>query len=380
MAAGLYVHLPFCRSKCAYCDFVSRPGLEHLMPAYVAALGTECALYEDSPDLRVIGSVYLGGGTPSLLPPELLRQVLQLRERFPADGPLEVTMEANPGTLDRARLEVFAAGGGTRLSLGLQSHDAALLRLLGRIHTAADVTAQVGAARAAGIARINLDLIYGLPGQTVESWRQTLSFALSLAPDHLSLYDLELHENTPLAGEVAAGRLTLPSEEETAAMLSLAMDKLPAAGLYQYEVASFAVPGAESRHNLNYWRLGKYLGLGAAAHSHLGRKRRANLADPAEYVAALARGAAPVAWEEELTDGDELLEAVMLGLRLREGIDLNLLARRFGRAAEILGPALPGLCRAGLLTADGGRLRLTEAGIPLADHVLRTLVTGPGSS
>ncbi|MGE5598474.1 MAG: coproporphyrinogen III oxidase, partial [Bacteroidota bacterium] len=175
-------------------------------------------------------------------------------------------------------------------------------------------------------------------------------------------------------------RLELPPEEETAAMLAAAMERLPAAGLRQYEVASFAKPGAESRHNLNYWRNGIYLGLGAAAHSRIGRRRWANLTDPSAYVAALARGVSPAAWEEELTEEDELLETVMLGLRLREGLDLSLFPRRFGREAEtIFGPALRGLCRAGLLRTDGGRLRLTQAGIPLADYVLRTLISGSGS-
>ena len=288
---------------------------------------------------------------------------------------VEVTMEANPGTLDRAKIETFLAAGGNRLSLGLQTHDPRLLELLGRRHTAAEATAAVRMARALGVNQISLDLIYGLPGQTVAGWEETLSYALSLAPDHLSVYSLELHPDTPLATRVAAGQAALPGEEDVAVMLERAMTVLPAAGLRQYEIANFARPGAECRHNLNYWRNGRYLGLGVAAHSYLAGNRRANLTDPDRYLTAVHAGQAPVAFTEEIGPAEDLVETLLLGLRLREGIPLDLFPRRFGRTVEALfGAALIGFVGKHLVALDGERLRLTDSGVVLADYVLRTLV------
>ncbi|MGE5527897.1 MAG: radical SAM family heme chaperone HemW [Patescibacteria group bacterium] len=376
MALGLYIHIPFCLSKCAYCDFVSYPDLLALLPAYVGALRAEYEMYGDLLAGACADTVYLGGGTPSLLPADLLADVLDLCRSASGAAAFEITMEANPGTMDPAKLEAFVRGGGTRLSLGLQTHDACLLRLLGRRHTAAEAAGAVADARRAGVTRINLDLIYGLPGQTAASWRATLDFALSLGPDHLSLYDLELHPGTPLARRIAIGDLARPAEDDTAAMLREAMRILPAAGFLQYEVASFARPGAECRHNLNYWRNGGYLGLGAAAHSHLWGRRWANLADPRAYLAAVAAGNPPVAAAEELGPDADLLETVMLGLRLREGLDLAVLSGKAGLlGGALFGQALPRLASAGLieLTARGERLRLTERGVLLADYVLRSL-------
>lgn len=374
MPIGLYVHLPFCRSKCAYCDFCSYPGLMDLLPAYIDGLMAEYDAYEPSLRGEELASVYLGGGTPSLLPVELLTRVLSLSSRLPRKSGLEVTMEANPGTGDREKLSAFVESGGTRLSVGVQTHDDGLLRLLGRGHTARDAAALVECARSVGVRQINLDLIYGLPGQTVANWTETLAFALSLSPEHLSLYSLELHDDTPLARAVAEGELRLPAEEESLAMLQTAMSMLPAAGLRQYEIASFAADGAECIHNINYWRNGHYLGLGAAAHSHLGARRWANLTDPRAYLAALARGGLPVASEEHLALADELMETVMLGLRLRQGLDLSLLQADYGLAPSALfGEKLGELSGLGLVTVEGGWLRLTDSGVFLADFVLRKL-------
>lgn len=374
MVSAIYVHLPFCRSKCSYCDFVSYPGREDLIPDYVRAVSAELRLHEPLLDREAIATVYLGGGTPSLLSPASLRRLLGALLPHGRRGPVETTMEANPGAIDRARLDAFVETGGTRLSLGLQTHDRSLLELLGRRHTLDDAAAAVDLARQAGVGSINLDLIYGLPGQSRESWLQTLSFALSLHPDHVSAYCLELHPNTPLARAVGQGRLRLPEEEETAAMLRAAMTVLPAAGLRQYEVTNFARPGAECAHNMHYWLGGDYLGLGAAAHSHLGNRRWANLTDPASYLAAVFAGRRPVAEEEELGPREKLLETIMLGLRMRDGLALSTLAAQAGRpAAGLFGPALARLRAAGLLTSEQDRLRLTDSGVLLADYVVREL-------
>lgn len=373
---GLYLHFPFCRRKCAYCDFASRPGREEEFLPYVRGILAEYRLYEGLLTEAAVATVYLGGGTPSLLPAELLS--LLLRQVVPdwGKGVPEVTMEANPESIDRRKLEAFVASGGNRLSLGLQTHDDRLLRLLGRPHTASGVAEAVRLARAAGIARINLDLIYGLPGQTVSGWEETLAFALALEPDHLSLYALELHPETPLAEAVAEGSLVLPGEEEVAEMLASAMAILPRAGLRRYEIASFARPGAECRHNLNYWRRGRYLGLGAAAHSFLGKERRANHKTPEAYLAALARGEAPVAFAEEVGPAEALIEVIMLGLRLGEGVSLSHLASMSGLPPErLFGKVLDGLSADGLLAVEEGCLRLTDRGVVFADYVLRTLVS-----
>jgi len=375
MSIGLYIHIPFCLSKCAYCDFTSYPGRVDLIPAYVEAVLAEARLYRNLLAREEVASLYLGGGTPSLLPPEELTKILGLLSSCRLAEPVEVTMEANPGTIDQAKIEAFLAAGGNRLSLGLQTHDPMLLELLGRRHTTAEAADAARLARALGVNQISLDLIYGLPGQTVACWEETLSYALSLAPDHLSVYSLELHPGTPLAARVTAEQAVLPDEEEAAAMLEQAMTVLPEAGLRQYEIANFARPGAECRHNLNYWRNGSYLGLGAAAHSHLTGKRRANLADLDRYLTAVDARQVPVAFTEEISPSEDLVETLLLGLRLREGIALDLFPRRFGHTVETLfGAALTGLVGEHLVALDGERLRLTDSGVVLADYVLRTLV------
>ncbi len=283
-------------------------------------------------------------------------------------------MEANPGTVDAAKLAAFVGGGGNRLSLGVQTHDDKLLALLGRRHSFADADQSVRLARAAGVTRVSLDLIYGLPRQTVDGWSETLHHAISLGPDHISAYCLELHPDTPLARRVASGELSLPGEEEVVAMLAQTMSILPRAGLKHYEIANFSLTGAECVHNVNYWRNGIYLGLGAAAHSHLHGRRWANLARIEDYLAALAAGDPPAASTEVLTEREELLETVMLGIRLREGLATALFPLRYGRSAEeLFGGALTDLIARNLLAAEGGRLRLTDSGVFLADYVLRTL-------
>jgi len=376
MSIGLYLHIPFCRGKCSYCDFISFPGLEDLAVDYARGLLMEYRLYQPRLAGETIASIYLGGGTPSLLPPDSIAELLRVLVSQASGDRIEVTLEANPDTLDGAKLAAFVEGGGSRLSLGVQTHEERLLRLLGRRHGVAEVEQAVLLARRMGISQISLDLIYGLPGQTIADWAGTLSFALALAPDHISAYGLELHPGTPLAGEVAAGTLVLPPEEEVAVMLETAMSRLPAAGFRHYEIANFAKPGAECRHNLNYWRHGRYLGLGAAAHSCLAGRRWANIADPCHYLGLLERGKMPIGVEEEIGPGEELIETVMLGLRLiEEGIVLARLEEKLGLAvSSLFGEALGRLIGEHLVCADDGRLRLTSSGVLLADYVVRALI------
>ncbi len=372
---GLYVHLPFCRSKCGYCDFVSYPGMAAEIPAYVKGLAIESRLYREVYSGRTFDTVYLGGGTPSLLPPAELAALMSLLHELPLTKAPEITMEANPESLDPAKLQAFIAGGGNRLSLGVQTHEPRLLAGIGRRGGTSQAARAAAQARAAGVASLSLDLMYGLPGQSVADWEQTLAFALTLAPEHVSAYCLELHPGTDLHARVTAGAVSLPAEEETAAMFQAARTTLDRAGLLRYEVTNHARPGQECQHNLHYWRREEYLGLGAAAHSHVCGKRWGNVPGIGDYLAALQRGERPVAFCEELGPEQKQLECLMLGLRLTPGISQADFAAVFGRSPqEVFGRTLAALVDGRMLALDGGRLRLTDRGALLADRVLRTLV------
>ena len=256
---ALYIHIPFCLRKCNYCDFVSFPrsGREELFAAYHGLLEQELELWRREADLTRISTVYFGGGTPSLLAADTVSRLLG---RLPAVT--ECTLEANPETVDLPRLAAFRQAGIDRLSLGVQSFDAELLRAMGRGHDGEQAARAVSLARQAGFDNISLDLIYGLPGQTVAQWRDSLERAAELAPEHISLYGLTIHENTPWGEALAAGRLEAPDDDLAADMLELALDFLPEQGFVQYEIANFARPGRESRHNCAYWQRDNYLGLG----------------------------------------------------------------------------------------------------------------------
>lgn len=274
---AIYIHIPFCRRRCAYCDFASTAGLEALIPAYVDALAREIA----AQDRATVPTIYLGGGTPSLLTPAQVQAILDAcRAAFDVDPAAEITMEANPGTVDAAYLPALRAAGVNRLSLGVQSFADGELALLGRIHTAAQAVAAYDNARAAGFANVSLDLVYGLPGQTLADWSRSLDRAVALCPDHLSLYALEVHGDTPLGRRIAAGDLPAPDDDLAADMYELAEDRLAVAGFMHYELSNWATGNdAACRHNLTYWRNEPYRGLGAAAHSWIDGERRWNVVD-----------------------------------------------------------------------------------------------------
>lgn len=368
---ALYVHIPFCRSRCHYCAFNTYAGLDSLIPAYGEALRAEA---QRAPEVRA-HTLYFGGGTPSLVPADLLTPLIRfLRERFALPEDAEVTLEANPGTVDEAYLRALRAAGVNRLSLGAQSAHEDELRLLGRRHTWEETTAAVRAARAAEVAVINLDLIYGLPGQTMARWQETLEAALALAPDHLSLYALTLEEGTPLAEWVARGELPPPDDDLAAEMYEWAQERLEQAGFFHYEISNWARMGPEGpllcRHNLTYWRNEPYLGLGAGAASWWGGRRWTNVQHPAEYIRRLAAGL-PVAEEiEEIPLRLEMGETMMMGLRLTEGVKDARFRTRFGCGlAEVFGAELARLAEAGLLEWDGQTARLTPRGRLLGNQV-----------
>lgn len=367
-AIGLYVHVPFCRARCAYCDFNSYAGLEDLYAGYVQALAREMA----AAGPRRAGTVYIGGGTPTVLPLALLAEILAAARRgFSLDDDAEISLEANPGTVDARFLSGLRELGVNRLSLGVQSLDDAELRLLGRIHSAAQAVEAFQAARQAGLENVNLDLIYGLPGQSLAAWQASLSRALELGPEHLSLYALSLEECTPLAGRVLRGELPAPDPDLAAEMYDWAEAACAAAGYEHYEISNWArEPRLRCRHNLATWRNEPYLGVGAGAHSWAGGRRWWNVARPAEYAARLMAGASPVDGAEEIPTGLEMAETAILGLRLlEEGLSLVRFRLRFGvdprrqYAAE-----LDELLALGLVELDAERLRLTQRGHLLANQ------------
>ncbi|HEY7294418.1 MAG TPA: radical SAM family heme chaperone HemW, partial [Dehalococcoidia bacterium] len=356
---GLYLHLPFCDHKCAYCDFNSYAGLDHLIPAYSDALVRDIVLWRDLAAGSEVVTVFLGGGTPSLTPlPQLERIFGAVRRSFALAEDTEVTLEANPGTVDAPYLRGLRELGVNRLSLGVQSFDDGELRRLDRIHDAAQAIAAYRAARAAGFENVNLDLIFGLEGQSPDGWRANLRIAAELAPEHLSLYGLTVEPGTKLAWQVEHGATPAPDPDLQADMYEAAAELMAAAGYVQYEISNWSRLGRACRHNLIYWRNEPYLGLGAGAHSRFVGQRFAMVRPPAGYIArvATATGGVPAQREplrsrfpqigeetaiEPLTDASD---TAILGLRLNEGVDLGAFVRRHGaRLDDLAGPALADL-------------------------------------
>ena len=366
---ALYIHFPFCRRKCSYCSFVSFEGREARIPAYVEALKRELALRSRA---QRVQTVYFGGGTPSLVPQEYMRDVLRaVRSLFPVDDAAEVTMEANPGTVDEAYLCAVREMGVNRLSLGVQSLDDGELALLGRLHSSAEARDAVRFARRAGFANLSLDIIYGLPGQTTGAWKKTLDGAVALAPEHLSLYALSLEDGVPLRSAIERGEVPAVYPDLAADQYELAEELLARNGYGHYEISNWARAGFECRHNLVYWRNTPYLGIGVVAHSYLEGRRQANSADLDDYLDTGSwNGSAPLQLDEEIGSELELSESAILGLRLTEGLDLNHVKRRFG--VDLLTRfqgAVEDLTALGLLERAGGRLKLTGRGRLLGNEV-----------
>ncbi|MGQ9523999.1 MAG: radical SAM family heme chaperone HemW [Armatimonadota bacterium] len=370
---GLYVHIPFCIAKCAYCDFVSFPKNGQDTRAYVRALVKEMQLVRAQVQVRSepFGSVYFGGGTPTVLSADVLVEVLRvLRETYPVAGDAEVAVEANPGTVDLPSLQRLREGGFNRLSLGVQALDNRLLKLLGRVHTAEQAVESVLWARRAGFGNVSIDLIYGLPSQSLDDWRATLEETAALAPEHISVYALSVEPGTRFWHLREEGLLCLPDEDEEAEMGLLAERMLAEGGYERYEISNYARRGYRCRHNQACWRNGAYLGFGAGAASYWDGERRRNVSDPGAYVRTVMGGEVPVEESERLPPEKAVGEAVMLGLRMLEGVDVADLERRFGVsvldrfASEVF--RLTGL---GLLDVDGNRMRLTARGLMLANEV-----------
>ncbi len=404
---GLYLHIPFCLRRCGYCDFFSTEGKHKLLPGYVRALIHETQAVGKAGGKSRAGSVYFGGGTPSLVDPGGMEKVMEeIRQGFDLEPEAEISIEANPGTVDYERLARYRAAGINRLSLGVQSADDGELRMLGRIHTFAEAVQAQADARRAGFSNLNLDLIYGLPGQKLLTWERTLERVGELAPEHLSLYALTLERGTKLARAVRRGALPAPEEDAAADMYELAEEKLAAAGYRHYEISNWArdgqsgaVPGRKGsevvgwegfpkyacQHNLRYWLNLPYLGLGAGAHGCAAGRRYANVCSVEKYVERMRTGGkrrfplSPAATRSRIrTRDEEMRETMWLGLRLTEaGVDRDGYRLSFGEDYyERFPKEIDSSIHDGLLewTAGEKAVRLTTRGRLLGNRVFRLFV------
>lgn len=395
--AGIYIHIPFCRSRCSYCDFATGAYEGQLAERYVSALTTEISTFNFAPATnshdaatgdvhanpsraRVVSDVdtiYFGGGTPSLLTPAQVERILRaVRERFRVADGAEVTLEMNPGTVTLESVEAFRACGVNRASFGLQTFDDEQLRRLGRTHTADDARRTLSVLREAGFDNVSFDLIAGLPGQTLEQWARNMDDALALRPAHLSLYLLEVHEGTPLAVQLREGRWPLPDPDVAAEMYQLLIERTRAAGYEHYEISNFCLAGREARHNLKYWTNAPYYGFGSSAHSYDGaRLRWSNERDAARYVELMSARGTAIVETNELSVRDAGAEALFLGLRLMRGVDLK--AHRELFQVDVQSEYAADLSRfreADLIEINGDLLRLTRSGVLLSNEVFAAFV------
>jgi putative oxygen-independent coproporphyrinogen III oxidase len=370
-AFGVYVHVPFCAARCDYCDFATWTDRTHLVHDYVAA----CVTDVERRQLPPATSVFFGGGTPSLLEASELTRVLAAIPR--ADG-AEVTVECNPDSVSREKLAAYSSAGVNRLSFGVQSMRPHVLAQLGRTHDPANVERAVHWAHDVGITSVNVDLIYGTPGESLDDWDATLDAALALAPTHVSAYALTVEPGTPLGRAVAAGTRAAPDEDDQAAKYELADDRLGDAGFAWYEISNWARAGHECRHNRLYWEQGEYVGIGCAAHSHCvlpdGSARRSwNLRTPERYIAAVVSGGPTEAGDEVLDPAARVAERVTLALRTRDGIKLTDPAADFSRMPKAL-ECVTELCEDGLLERHRPHARLTRRGRLLANVAVARLL------
>ena len=393
---GAYLHIPFCTQRCGYCSFNTAPDAPGAVARFVPALLGEISLAATAPWAAAVHlkSVFLGGGTPSLLPPEAMAAILdRLRAHFPLEPSAEITVECNPESVSVERLAGYRHAGVTRISLGVQSLDDRILPTLDRLHTAAQAREAFDAARAAGFSDVSADLIYGLPGLDLPTWEATVKGVLGWQPDHLSAYALTLDEGSlwhargvsvvraagrrgagPPPAEASESPILMPREEITTAQYRLMTELAAEAGFEHYEVSNYARPGHRSAHNQIYWRAEEYLGFGPGACGYLGDVRYANVKPVDRWAAMIADGLAPVDSHETLTPRQRMAERLMLGLRMREGVPARWMEERVAVDGARLRGVLAAWTERGLLVTEGGRARLTEPGFLLSDALFMELL------
>ncbi|KAF0245408.1 MAG: oxygen-independent coproporphyrinogen III [Planctomycetota bacterium] len=368
MPTGFYVHIPFCVRKCGYCDFNSHASTGELHADYLEALLGDIDAVRHRHGSVAIDTVFIGGGTPSLFPPGQIGAIVdRLARNFRLEAH-EITMEANPGTVERHDFAGYRKAGVTRVSMGAQSFDAAELAMLDRIHSPEEIVAAFRAVRAGGFDNVNLDLMFALPGQTFDTWRRSLDAAVALEPDHLSAYNLTFEPGTEFFKKRAEGRLREKPEDEQAEFLSDSASRLAAAGYARYEISNFSRPGRACAHNLKYWRREPVLAAGAGAFGFDGKRRWSNVRSPQEYIRRAKTGEPLEATSEEPDREQAMLEAVMCRLRLREGLEEARFQGEFGAPpAEMFPRTLKMAADRGLVSRADGAVTLTDSGILVSD-------------
>ncbi|NCO24204.1 MAG: coproporphyrinogen III oxidase [Candidatus Infernicultor aquiphilus] len=377
MNLGLYLHFPFCKSKCHYCDFNSYPlKNDDQVLSYISALYKEIAMYAQKLNHSTIKTIYLGGGTPTMLSGDLIYNILNFcKDNFKIDDNAEITIEANPGTLDKKKLERLNKAKINRISLGAQSFNDSLLKKLGRIHTAQDIIDSYSKAREAGFNNINMDIMFALPDQTFIDFKNTMKKAVSLKPDHLSLYNLTIEEGTKFLESYKEGKLNLPTEDEEYDMYSWAIKFLAENNFEHYEISNFARPFKRSIHNQIYWYNQPYLGIGAGAYSFIKGYRYMNYKDPVRYIKEINNGKLPLDSGEKLSLRKRMSETIILGLRTKDGINYRKFKVRFKVNIEkLFNQQIYKLINLGLLRKDNYKIQLTKKGLFLANNVFREFV------
>lgn len=369
---GLYVHIPFCKSKCRYCDFNSFANCEEHIASYFSALMAEAKTWKIREVGRKFDTLYFGGGTPSYVEPKLLGETVnRLLTTYDFAEDTEVTVECNPGTINFDGFKILKNSGVNRLSIGLQSANNETLKTLDRIHTIEDFERCFDAARRGGFDNISLDLMYGLPDMTMEDWEYSLDRAIAFNPEHISTYALKIEEGTPFSKM----KLNLPDEDLCADMYEKSVEILEKYGFMRYEISNFAKKGYESRHNTKYWRLTDYLGLGAGAYSCLDGKRFSNYCGLEEYVVAVEKNGEAVCEEEDISIAEQMSEFVFLGLRCTAGISVLEFKERFGKdITEIFGEQIKKYCHWGFMELEKGRLKFKNNGFFVSNTILADFV------
>jgi oxygen-independent coproporphyrinogen-3 oxidase len=372
---SLYLHIPFCVKKCLYCGFYSTHFSPQQAFAYVSALRLEAARYKDNFSKAVFDSVYIGGGTPTVLSREQWVSIFEIiHENFRLSENVEFTVEANPNTIAADSITFLHAHGVNRLSIGVQSFSDRVLKTLGRVHTAAQAEEAFKTARNAGFQNIGIDLIYGVPGQSQDDWASSVHQVLALEPEHISTYCLSLDEGSQFIREAEAGRLALPDDDVAASMYEFALRALTGAGYRHYEISNFSLSGYECLHNMNYWERGEYLGLGPGAWSFISGERYHAVADVHEYSRRLTAGLSIVEDVETAKNGRAAEETIMLGLRTAQGVDLRKYEQEFGpEASRRLESCIASLRDSGLVRVRDGRLMLTDRGVLLSNEAFTRL-------
>ena len=372
--AGIYIHIPFCKQRCSYCAFYSTT-LYNIRERYVDALCKEIAMRKEYAGGTLIETIYLGGGTPSTLSMEQLKRICDtVYAAYQVSPAPEVTIECNPDDLTPDFLAHLKVLPFNRISMGVQSFNDTQLKRLGRRHDAAKARQAVANARSAGYSNISIDLIFALPGSTIDEWEHDLESAIALRPDHLSAYNLTYEEGTPMHRALERGDFTELSEEDNITQFQMLISRLKEAGYSHYEISNFALPGRESRHNSSYWNDTPYIGCGAAAHSYNGTSRQWNIADIQEYIKGIENGN-PVFEIEELTEEERYNDTILTRLRTAEGIPLEWMKKKFGkRLNDYMQSAAEKEIAFGNLKAENGHLSLSEKGIFISDAVIRELI------